>query len=173
MEIKKEPTKQTVIHKKYDSKIHKLNDSKINGKEITTRAKGKAINLADDIGSLGTRTVKNYVEGGEEIDTALYVGRSSAHTAKSVGSKTVGTIRKQRAVSNKTKKLAKQQTKKKAKKTARKVGKKVAKKAAKETSKEVSKEVAKGSCTSRCNSCRICGRPLWDGNWLCSRRSSR
>ena len=48
MEIKKELTKQTVIHKKSDSKIHKLYDSKINGKEITTRAKGKANNLAQN-----------------------------------------------------------------------------------------------------------------------------
>lgn len=143
MEIKKEPVKQTVVNKKFDIIIHKAADSKINSKKITTRAREKAINIAEDIGSMGTRTVTNYVEGGENIDTALHIGKSSARTAKRAGSKTVGIIRKQKAISNKTNKLAKKQAKKKAKKNAKKAGKKVAKKAAKETSKEVSKTVTK------------------------------
>lgn len=107
MEIKKEPTKHTVIHKKSDTKIHKLSDSKINGNEIKTRAKGKAIGIAEDIGSMGTRTVTDYVEGGEDIDRALFIAGASTRTAKRVGSKTVGIIRKQKTVANNTKKLAK------------------------------------------------------------------
>lgn len=143
MEIKKEQTKEMTIHKKGNSKIHKSNDSKVNGHNVTTRARGKAINTAENVAGIGGRVMTSYADGGEDIDKALYIAGASTRTARKIGSKTVEIIRKQKTVANKTKKLSRKYAQNKAKGTAKKTAKKVAKKTAKETSKEVSKQVAK------------------------------
>lgn len=151
MEIKKEKEVTTIVHKKKDSTIHKKAESKIAGK------------AKDGVKAAGRTTrqiVTSNVEGGENIDNALYAAgvatrpvkdivnsgnriRKKVKTTKTIKQQTGDVIRK-KAV----KKSAKQSAKfaqKSAKKAAKETAKKTAKKTAKETSKFVAKETAKAA----------------------------
>lgn len=149
MEIKKEETKEKVVHRQRDRTISKKGDSTI--KKFGRRSKS-ALGVG---ASIGADKVSDHIEGGDDIKAVMDLERDVAVGTASKVKKTkdaVSKIRKRPDITKKewsqvaghriTKK-GKQMAKNKAKKSSKKIAKKTTKKFAKETTKETAKLTAK------------------------------
>ena len=149
MEIKKEETKEKVVHRQRDRTISKKGDSTI--KKFGRRSKS-ALGVG---ASIGADKVSDHIEGGDDIKAVMDLERDVAVGTASKVKKTkdvVSKIRKRPGINKKewsqvaghqVKKRGKQLAKNKAKKSSKKIAKKTTKKVAKETTKETAKLTAK------------------------------
>lgn len=137
--IRKEQKQDIKLHKKENGTVHKQKDKKVKGNNSETRRKGKLLNTMQGIATIGEGAITNHVEGGEDIDKAVYITQVSSRAVKKMGANTTSVIRKQKPTRNKSKKIVKR----KAIITSKNIGKKVSKKIAKDSSKEVTKSTAK------------------------------
>lgn len=149
MDIKKEETKEKVVHRQRDRTISKKGGSTI--KKFGRRSKS-ALKVG---ASMGADKVSDHVEGGDDIKAVMDLERDVAVGTASKVKKTkdaVSKIRKRpditkkewyQVVGHRIKKKGKQMAKDKAKKSSKKIAKKTTKKVAKETTKETAKLTAK------------------------------
>ncbi|MCR5837418.1 MAG: C40 family peptidase [Lachnospiraceae bacterium] len=153
MKLKIKKDKETVLRKAKDMKLNTKKDGKI--KHINAGLRSR--NAVSDALSIGGKAVMDNVEGSEEIEEALELGKTGLRTARNTADVTCKTVRGTKDVSQKAgsilrtkekgKKLAtqkaKQKIRKKAKNKVKTLSKKTSKKVAKETSKETTKITAK------------------------------
>ena len=149
MDIKKEDTKEKVVHRQRDRTISKKGGSTI--KKFGRKSKS----VIGAGAALGSDKIADHIEGGEDIKTVAGLEKDVAVGTASRIKKTkdvVSRIRKrpeinQKQLSNmagrKIKKKGKQMAKKTPKKSTKKVAKKASKKIAKDTTKEATKIATK------------------------------
>ena len=136
--------------------------TKKDGKIKYINAGLRSRNAVSDALSIGGKAVMDNIEGSEEIEEALELGKTGLRTARNTADVTCKTVRGTKEATQKVgsvlrtkekgKKLAtkkaKQKIRKKAKNKVKTLSKKTSKKVAKETSKETAKVAAKAGATA-------------------------
>ena len=147
MDIKRVDDKKMEIHKKKKSEVKTKKTRKTENKRMAFHTRdGMKNTVRTGIGVTRQKAI-SYVEGGEEIDTAVLASQKAAGSTK----KTVKTAKERAEIAKrikcvkKGKKLARKQAVKQSKKIANQVPKKAVRTTTKESAKFAAKETAKAS----------------------------